>query len=106
AELNRESSARAAVHHSVRTIDVAKITGWRNGRIFLDDQPLAAAVAEMNKHSPVQVVISDASLEALHINGMFRAGEQERFVAALEAYFPSVAGRRTESQIILTEKQR
>ncbi len=89
---------------SVRTIDIAKVTGWRNGRIFLEDLALDAAVEEMNKHSPVQVHIADASLGHLRVNGMFRAGEQDAFVAALEAYFPIASARASESEIILTAK--
>lgn len=90
---------------SVRTIDIARVTGWRNGRIFLEDLPLSAAVEEMNKHSPVQVRIADASLDSLRVNGMFRAGEQEAFVAALQAYFPIASERISESEIVLTAKR-
>lgn len=103
ADLSQVSSARAPAQ--LRMIDVERVTGWREGRIFLEDLPLATAVAEMNKHSPVQVLIADASLEELRVNGMFRAGEQERFVAALEAYFPIVASRPSESRIVLTARR-
>jgi transmembrane sensor len=100
-----QTTATRAQLPSVRTIDVARVTGWRNGRIFLEDLPLSAAVEEMNKHSPVQVRIADESLDGLRVNGMFRAGEQEAFVAALEAYFPIVSERASEGEIILTSKR-
>ena len=90
----------------VRTIDVAKVTGWRDGRIFLEDLTLTDAVAEMNRHSPVQITIADPRIARLHVNGMFRAGEQEAFVTALEQYFPIAAQEHGDSEIILTSRRK
>ena len=86
----------------IRDVDVSKVTGWRNGRIFLEDLPLPAAVAEMNRHSPVQISAQNAELARFHVNGMFRAGEQEAFVTALEEYFPIEARRLGDTQIVLS----
>jgi ferric-dicitrate binding protein FerR (iron transport regulator) len=85
----------------VRNIDVAKVTGWRDGRVFLEDLTLADAVAEMNRHSPVQISLIDPKLATLRVNGMFRAGEQQAFVAALEQYFPITAEHHGDAQIVL-----
>lgn len=90
---------------SVRDIDVAKVTGWRDGRIFLDDLPLAEAVAEMNKHSTVEITVEDPVLAQRRVNGMFKAGEQEAFVAALEEYFPIVVQHRGSQEIVLTDRR-
>ena len=89
---------------SVRVIDVAKVTAWRDGHVYLDDLTLDAAVAEMNKHSPVQIRLGDATLASLRINGMFRAGQQEAFVSALEQYFPIDAHRREDREIVLSAR--
>lgn len=86
----------------VHTVDVAKVTGWRDGRIFLEDLALGDAVAEMNRHSPVQIVVDDPEIAQLRINGMFHADEQEAFVAALKQYFPIAARREGDTEIILT----
>jgi hypothetical protein len=59
----------------VRTIDVGKVTGWRDGRIYLEDLALTDAAAEMNRHSPVQISVDDPQIAQLRVNGMFRAGE-------------------------------
>lgn len=85
----------------VRDTDVAKVTSWREGRVFLEDLTLAEAIAEMNRHSPVQIVVNDPELANLRVNGMFRAGEQQAFVAALEQYFPISAERHGEAEIVL-----
>lgn len=89
----------------VRAIDVDKVTGWRNGRVFLEDMSLTEAVEEMNRHSQIKVVIDDPELRQVRVNGMFRAGEQDAFVAALEEYFPIGSSRR-EGEIVLTARNR
>jgi transmembrane sensor len=89
----------------VRDIDIAKVTGWRDGQVFLEDLSLGDAVAEMNKHSAVQIVLSDPSLDRLRVNGMFRAGEQEAFVTALESYFPIKAESRGDNEIALSARR-
>ena len=56
----------------------------------------------MNRHSPLQITVHDPQLATLPINGMFRAGEQEAFVSALEQYFPIAAEHRGDTEIVLT----
>jgi transmembrane sensor len=88
----------------VRDIDVAKVTGWREGRIYFDDLPLEEAVREMNRHSTVHIHISSPELADLRINGMFKAGDQEIFVSALQEYFQISAQRRSAREIVLTKR--
>jgi transmembrane sensor len=80
---------------------VAKVTSWRAGQVFFEDFSLAQAVAEMNKHSVLHVVIDDPDLEGLRVNGMFRAGEQQAFANALEEYFGIIAERHGDTRIKL-----
>lgn len=86
----------------VRDIDVAKVTGWREGRIYFNDLPLAAAIQEMNRHSTVHVRLESPELSELRVNGMFNAGDQEVFVSALQDYFQIAAERRGAREIVLT----
>jgi transmembrane sensor len=92
----------AANEPVVREVDIAKVTGWRDGRIFLEDLTLASAVAEMNRYSPVQITVADPQIAGLRVNGMFRAGEQDAFVTALQDYFPISARRDGDTRIALT----
>ena len=85
----------------VRSIDVAKVTGWRDGRVFFEDLSLEDAVAEMNKYSSTQIEIGEPSLANLRVNGMFMAGGQEAFAIALEGYFALVAERHGDKVIVL-----
>lgn len=97
--------ARSGRDTSIRNIDVAKVAGWHDGRIFLDDLPLTEAVAEMNKHSAVQITVDDPELAQWRVSGMFKAGEQETFVTALEDYFPIAVQHRGSQEIGLTARR-
>jgi transmembrane sensor len=64
----------------IRTIGAAveNAIAWKTGLISFDDQPLAEAVAIMNRYSRDKIVIS-AELVALKVSGQFRAGDSQRF---------------------------
>ena len=51
-----------------------KATAWRRGQVVLDDTPLAVAVAEMNRYSPIQLEIEQPEAGSLLISGLFQAG--------------------------------
>lgn len=89
---------------TVRDIDVAKVTGWREGRIYFNDLPLDEAIQEMNRHSTVHIRLESAELADLRVNGMFKAGDQEIFVSALQEYFQITAERRRAREIVLTKR--
>lgn len=82
-------------------MDAVKAISWRDGRVFLDHLTLADAVTEMNKYSPVRIRIADSALAQLRVNGMFRAGEQQAFVTALQEYFPIAVQSRGDAEIVL-----
>jgi transmembrane sensor len=87
----------------VRDVDVSKAVSWRDGRVFLENLTLAAAVAEMNRYSTIQITVADTQIANLRVNGMFRAGEQEAFITALQEYFP-ITTRREGASIILAAR--
>ena len=98
----RARLTQSATTNVVREIDVSKVTGWREGRIYFDDLSLEEAVREMNRHSTVHIRIESPELAGLRINGMFKAGEQDLFVSALQEYFEIDAQRRGAREIVLT----
>lgn len=60
---------------------------WTSGRVVFDDEPLASAVAEINRYTRRRVVIGDERLASLHISGVFRVGDVGDFVHSLGEYF-------------------
>ncbi len=85
--------ARAAAPPVITRIDTGKATSWREGHVSFEDAPLIQAIAEMNRYSKIQIQANDPELAEYRVNGVFRSGQQARFVEALEAYFPVVAER-------------
>jgi transmembrane sensor len=88
----------------VRIVDTGKATSWTEGRIFLEDEPLGQAVGEMNRYSSTRLVVADASIAGLRINGMFHAGNQMGFVGALQATLPIEARTDDQGRILLERR--
>jgi transmembrane sensor len=61
---------------------------WRNGVLMFRDLSLADAAAEFNRYNARKIVIADAAVGALKVEGDFRATNVEGFVRLLEGYFP------------------
>ncbi len=78
----------AKARPQVREADVKRVVSWRRGQVVFEDERLEDAVAEMNRYSRQQVVLSDARLASLRISGAFNTGDTGTFVEALVAYFP------------------
>ncbi|OYY90336.1 MAG: hypothetical protein B7Y45_08585 [Sphingomonas sp. 28-66-16] len=68
--------------------DASDAARWREGILVFKDQPLAEAVAELNRYSRHQLVLGDDRARQLRISGSFRTGEVASFVEALELGFP------------------
>jgi transmembrane sensor len=77
---------------------------WRKGFVNFDDQPLAEAVAVMNRYSPNQIVIGDAKVAALRVSGQFRAGDSQRFAETL-AEMHGLRAIRQENRIELVRQK-
>jgi transmembrane sensor len=81
----------------VSRIDLAKETSWLNGRLFFNDEPLAAVAGELNRYSVRKIVIRDPAIAQTPVLGGFRAGDVDDFVRVVEAYnFARVVGETPE----------
>lgn len=69
----------------VRTARTDHVDDWRHGRITLRATPLAEAVAEFNRYNRTKLVIGDAAVEDLRVDGVFAADDAEAFARALKA---------------------
>src|SRR5690606_30114367 len=85
----------------VQGADVARITGWREGRLIFETERLSDALAEMNRYAQSPIVLDDPSIGELQVSGVFRTGQPAAFAHALEEYFPLRAADR-EGHIVLS----
>jgi transmembrane sensor len=64
--------------------EVAELLAWRAPRFEFTGTPLAEAVALMNRHNVVQLVIVDPAIAGLEVSGYFRADNDETFLRLIE----------------------
>ena len=68
--------------------DLEAATAWREGKVIFHSEPLGDAIRRLNRYSNLQLKIDDAALAALHVSGVFEAGDTQAFAQAVEAYLP------------------
>lgn len=87
---------------SVSVADVDRVLSWREGQVVFRDDDLAAAIKEMNRYSSTQILIEDPGVADLKISGVFGVSRPENFLAAVTAFYPLEARRRSEGAVVLT----
>lgn len=71
----------------VHAANEAGVADWLQGRLTFDNTPLSKAVVEMNRYSQRKLVLADAGLRALSIDGEFQTGDVLAFSQALQALY-------------------
>jgi transmembrane sensor len=71
----------------VSSVTVATRLAWTEGKIVLDEEPLARAVEQFNRYNSVKLVVGDPSLESIRVGGTFEARDLQSFLAALHRVF-------------------
>lgn len=84
---------------TVARIDPGRALSWQNGMVPFSDVTLAEAASELNRYSEVKLRVDEA-LSGERLSGSFRAGDQEGFVAVLQAFLPVEAERRAGDILI------
>ncbi|NVE00168.1 FecR domain-containing protein [Massilia sp. BJB1822] len=70
--------------------------GWREGRLILDQMPLAQAAAEFNRYNNRKIVIADPEVAAIKVGGSFSPTNVDGFTHLLELGFGLRAERAGE----------
>lgn len=68
--------------------NVQRTVSWRQGKLMFEDEPLADAVARVNRHSHKRVQLADDAVRDIRISGVFDAGDTDAFIGAVESLFP------------------
>lgn len=67
--------------------EVQRRLSWQDGRLVFQGEALANAVAEVNRYSPLPVVIDDPVLGSKSFVGVFRVGDTRAFAQAAATAF-------------------
>jgi transmembrane sensor len=65
-----------------------RIDNWRRGRVYFRETPLREAVADMNRYTRTQLVITTPAIADMPVSGVFRAGAPDSFARALSLAYP------------------
>lgn len=85
-------------------LDLDQALAWREGKLIFDDESLPIAAARMNNYGSPDILVEGAA-RGFKISGVFKAGETDAFVEAVENYFPIEADR-TGQTIVLRPRTR
>lgn len=85
----------------VSAADVERATSWRQGQLIFRDEPLASALAEMNRYTRDQIIVQDPKIAGLRISGVFSTARPENFLAAMAAFYPLEVRRPSQGVVIL-----
>lgn len=69
---------------AIARVDVSRETSWLNGQLIFMRDPLNEAVAEINRYSERKIVFAGGQAPNRRIIGVFKAGDVDSFVRAVE----------------------
>ena len=72
----------------VSSADLDEALAWKQGVVEFQDQPLSEAIQLLNRYTRAQIVIKDPKVAALHITGVFKTGDIERFGRSVSQVLP------------------
>jgi len=90
---------------NVQVADVVRIEAWRAGKLNFDATRLADVVAEHNRYTAKKIIVGDDELNELLVSGVFRVGESEPLIFALENVFNISAIDQGRVTILLAGKR-
>ena len=100
-----ETLSTASTGYAVQRVSPAQLSSemaWREGAIIFDGQPLAQAIAEIERYTDARIVVADPDIAALRVGGRFRTDDVQGFFQGLEAALP-VSVRRTQDGVVYVE---
>jgi transmembrane sensor len=73
---------------TVTKADLDQALAWRTGYLEFHNEPLASAVAEMDRYGGGRVTLGDPDLGLFQVNGRFKTGDPVRFARVLADIYP------------------
>jgi transmembrane sensor len=64
----------------INSIEPTRAVAWEDGRLVFDNEPLALAVARVNRYTQTKIRIGPGTDPDIHVSGIFKAGDTPAFV--------------------------
>lgn len=85
----------------IQASDVDALLAWQRGMIFFKSEPLENALAEVDRYSNTQFVLTDDKLRQVRIGGHFHTGNIEEFLISLRKDFGVDSWKDPQGHIVL-----
>lgn len=102
-QLLMSEQGQAAEQIQSKEIDVK--LSWRGGNLMFRGEPLARALAEVERYTPVEFVIMDENLKTIRIGGLFKSGDVDGLLKTLRQNFDIAYERVGDKKIVLSSIQ-
>jgi transmembrane sensor len=90
---------------SIHEVNSGRALAWAQGRLVFDNERLSAVVAQFNRYNHVQIHVTDASLAAREISGVFDATDPESFIEFFQSVAKVQIDRGTDLDINIVPRQ-
>jgi len=88
----------------VASADTEKAISWRSGVVEFSGEPLAQAVAEINRYTTQPIEIDDPDAANFRVSGVFRTGEPQMFARMMTQVFPLEVQQAPDGAIALRKR--
>lgn len=75
------------IAHVLTEAELSRTLSWQDGLLVFEGERLARAAAEVNRYSPIKVIVEDDELASQSFVGVFRIGDARAFAYAAAAAF-------------------
>ncbi|MGE4431680.1 MAG: FecR domain-containing protein [Sphingobium sp.] len=84
--------------------DVGRSLSWTRGELIFRNDSAASAAAQINRYSPLQIMMGSPDIAKLPVSGVFRTDRPEDFIDAMVALYPLRAEQISDRVIRLSWK--
>ena len=90
--------------------EVERLQSWRSGRVRFEDQRLMEVISEVNRYSPVKVLIEDSAIADLRISAVLNldrvemTGQVELLLSSLEDIHPIEVVRHPDRFVLIAHR--
>jgi len=72
----------------IAAANVERTTAWQEGRLVIDNEPLASVILRINRYTTRSLSVGDDGTGALRISGVFDSRDVDGFVSTITHYLP------------------
>lgn len=100
-QLTVQSSGSAEL---LRKVDSTRELAWAEGRLIFENDRVTEVIKEFNRYNRVQLHVTDPTLAARPVSGVFSASDPESFIAFIQTVAPVLVVRSDDQDITLSPR--